>query len=75
MADGGDIIIRGGSVDLEYEDSVYPPVQPKSKKHNNASKKIRQITVTDNANPNGPPLYDSGVHPQGLKYTVSVFTQ
>ena len=23
MADGGDIIIRGGSVDLDYDDSVY----------------------------------------------------
>jgi len=71
MADGGDIIIRGGSVDLDYDDTVYPKVPGDPKKHRAGGKKIRQITVTDNGNT----LYDSGVHPEGLEFTISVFTQ
>jgi hypothetical protein len=75
MADGGDIIIRGGSVDLDYDDSVYLPENGHPKKHFARDKKILRITVTDNANPIGPPLYDSGDHPEGLQFTVSVFTK
>jgi hypothetical protein len=74
MADGGDIIIRGGSVDLEYDDAVYPKEPGNPKKHRANDKKIRQITVTDNANP-VPLLYDSGDHPEGLNYKVSVLTK
>lgn len=72
-ADGGDIIIRGGSVDLDYDDSVYPQDPGHPKKHQASGKKIRQITVTDIDN--GKTLYDSGDHPDGLKYKVSVLTK
>ncbi|HEX9422739.1 MAG TPA: hypothetical protein VF899_05810 [Pyrinomonadaceae bacterium] len=71
MADGGDIIIRGGSVDLDYDDSVYPKDPGNPKKHKNNDKKIRQITVTDN----GRILFDSGDHPEGLAFTISVLTK
>jgi hypothetical protein len=71
MADGGDIIIRGGSVDLDYDDAVYPPVPGQSRKHNNRDKKIRQITITDG----GTILFDSGDHPEGLAFTISVLTK
>jgi hypothetical protein len=71
MADGGDIIIRGGSVDIDYDDSVYPKDPGHPKKHQASDKNIRQITVTDN----GRTLYDSGDQPGGLKYTVTVFTK
>ena len=71
MADGGDIIIRGGSVDLDYDDAVYPKESGNPRKHNAKDKKIRQITVTDN----GKILYDSGDHPGGLGFTISVFTE
>ncbi len=71
MADGGDIIIRGGSVDLDYDDSVYPPESGHPKKHVARNKKIRQITVTEG----DTILYDSGDHPEGLLFTVSVFTK
>jgi hypothetical protein len=72
MADGGDIIIRGGSVDLEYDEAVYPMEFGHPKKHSASGKKIRQITVTDIDS--GRILYDSDDHPDGLKYMVSVFT-
>jgi hypothetical protein len=73
MADGGDIIIRGGSVDLEYDEAVYPMEPGHPRKHKANGKKIRQITVTDINN--DTILYDSGDHPDGLKYKVSVFTK
>lgn len=71
MADGGDIIIRGGSVDLDYDDSVYPPENGRPRKHLAKNKRIRQITVADG----DTILYDSGDHPDGLLYTVSVLTK
>jgi len=71
MADGGDIIIRGGSVDLDYDDAVYPKEPGNPKKHRANGKKIRQITVTDNETI----LYDSGDNPGGLNYKVSVLTK
>jgi len=72
MADGGDIIIRGGSVDLDYDEAVYTPVPDHPKKHKAGGKKIRQITVTDDK---GRIVYDSLDHPEGLAFTVSVFTK
>ena len=76
MADGGDIIIKGGSVDLDYDEDVYKKVAGKPKKHAAGNKRIRQITVTRNdAKPGDPPLYDSNDHPEGLDFTVSVFTK
>jgi hypothetical protein len=71
MADGGDIIIRGGSVDLDYDEAVYPVEPGHPRKHRAGGKKIRQITVTDN----GRTVFDSGDHPEGLAFTVSVFTK
>jgi hypothetical protein len=71
MADGGDIIIRGGSVDLDYDDNVYTKDIGHPKKHTAKDKKIRQITVTNN----GTILFDSGDHPEGLSFTISVFTK
>ncbi|MFN2514855.1 MAG: hypothetical protein ABR556_01455 [Pyrinomonadaceae bacterium] len=74
MADGGDIIIRGGSVELEYDDSVYfkvPGNPGKRKKDKNSNKQIRQILVKNN----GATEYDSGDHPEGLAFTISVLTK
>lgn len=75
MPDGGDIIIRGGSVELEYDVSVYlpDPGNPGNrKKHKNSNKKIRQIVVTDKG---GITQYDSTDHPEGLEFKVSVLTK
>lgn len=65
MSDGsGDIIIKAGSVDLNYDESVYPkdPGDPKS--HKAAGKKITRIVIT------GEISFDSGDHPQGLQCQI-----
>ena len=71
MADGGDIIIKGGSVDLDYDDAVYPPELGHPGNHKNKTKKIRRILVTNSSGT----MYDSGDHPEGLAFTVSVLTK
>ena len=63
--DGGDIIIKGGSVDLEYDESIYQkdPADPKS--HKNSTRKITRVVIT------GDISYDSGDHPEGLRCTIT----
>jgi hypothetical protein len=66
MSDGGgDIIIKGGSVDLLYDESVYEkdPSDPKS--HKNSTRKITRVVIT------GDITYDSGDHPEGLRCTIT----
>ena len=60
MANGGDIIIKGGSVDLIYDESVYPQNSEDRKRHSNATKKITRIVIT------GDLTYDSGEFPDGV---------
>jgi hypothetical protein len=69
--DGGDIIIRGGSVDLEYDDSVYPKDAGDPKKHRNENRKIINILIEDE---NGRVKYDSGGE-NPMKWKVSVFAR
>lgn len=66
MANGEDIIIRGGSVDIDYDDSLYPK-EGSSRSHKNGQKKIIRITVVDE---DGKPQYDSGEHQGGLKWEI-----
>jgi hypothetical protein len=63
--DGGDIIIKGGSVDLEYDESIYEkdPADPKS--HKNSTRKITRVVIT------GDISYDSGDHKDGLRCTIT----
>ena len=67
--DGGVIIIKGGSVDLEYDESVYvkDPSDPKS--HKNANRRITRVLIT------GDISFDSGDNPQGLKCTITTTTK
>ena len=44
MANGGDIIIKGGSVDITFDDAVYPPGNSGSHK---GQRKMQRIVVTD----------------------------
>ena len=39
MANGADIIIKGSSVELEYDEAVYPKDPGEPKKHKNHNKK------------------------------------
>jgi hypothetical protein len=64
MANGDDIIIRGGSVELEYDGSVYEKNPNDPRKRQNSGKKITRIVITGDIN------YDSEDHPEGLKCEV-----
>ena len=62
--DGGDIIIKGGSVDLLYDEAVYPRYPEDPKRHTNADKKITRIVITGDID------FDSGDCPEGLRCTI-----
>ena len=73
MSDGGgDIIIKGGSVDLDFDDSIFRKDPGDPKKHENANRTITKITIVDE---NNNPIYDSGDQPSGLKWKVTVSTK
>lgn len=63
--DGGVIIIKGGSVDLDYDETIYErdPANPRS--HKNSVRKITRVVIT------GDISYDSGDHPEGLRCTIT----
>jgi hypothetical protein len=62
--DGGDIIIKGGSVDLIYDENVYPRDPENPNNHTNSIRKITRIVIT------GDLTYDSGEFPEGLKCEI-----
>lgn len=65
--DGGEIIIKGTSVEVEYNGDVYKPV-PGTNKHRSPDKKITKVVVRDERD---VVVYDSGDHPGGLKWTIT----
>ena len=66
---GGDIIIKGGSVQVHFDGSLYVQDSSDPRKHSSAKKKIQRIKIVDDT---GRMLYDSGEHPDGLRWTVQV---
>lgn len=67
MANGHDIIIKGGgSVDLEFDDTLYLK-QGTTKIHKSANDKITRITVVDDE---GNTRYDSGTVASGINWEV-----
>jgi len=64
----GDIIIKGGSVELSFAESLYPktgdPIVYK-----NDDRKITRILIT------GDIEFDSGEHPEGLRCEVKATTE
>ena len=72
MADGGDIIIKGGSVHVSFDSALYQkdPGDPGTHKHH--TRKITRVRVEDE---NGKSLYDSGHYDDGLKWKVTVSTK
>jgi hypothetical protein len=64
---GSDIIIKGGSVDLSYDETTYPKDSTDPKSHRNANKKITRVTISG-----GGLDYDSGEHQGGVSCTIKV---
>ena len=62
---GGEIIIKGGSVEVEYDGSVYTQDPANPRKHRNGSKKITRVVIT------GDITFDSGDHPGGLQCEIT----
>jgi hypothetical protein len=60
MANGADIIIKGGSVELEFVEAVYPKEPGEPKKHKNHNKKVTRVVIT------GDIAFDSGEQPNGI---------
>jgi hypothetical protein len=48
MANGGDIIIKGSSVDIDYDNNYYPTETGK-RSHKNDKQTITRITLDDGA--------------------------
>lgn len=68
MADGGDIIIKGGSCDLIFDDSIYPGDPKEPRKHpNKKGQKVIRVQIT------GDITFDSGegAHPNGLTCVIT----
>jgi hypothetical protein len=58
--DSSDIIIKGGSVDLEFDEAEFPKDHSDPKKHRNSKRKITRVVIT------GDISFDSGDVPNGL---------
>jgi hypothetical protein len=64
----GDIIIKGGSVEVVFDGLLYPVDLQDPVSHKNANRKITRIVIT------GDVSFDSGVHTEGLRCEVKVST-
>lgn len=69
MSNGsGDIIIKGGSAEVEFDSTVYPQDPTDPKKHKNSNMKITRVVIT------GDITFDSGAErPNGLKCKITAF--
>ena len=47
MANGGDIIIKGGSVDIDFDEARYPKDPGQPRKHKANDETITRVTVED----------------------------
>lgn len=63
-ANGTEIIIKGGSVEVEFDPNTYPQDPSNGRKHRNSSKKITRVVIT------GDITFDSGDHPSGLTCVI-----
>lgn len=71
MPEGDDIIIKGGSVELSFDGSLYIKDSIDPTKHKHAGRKITRVLVEDET---GKSVYDSGTDKDGLRWTITVST-
>jgi hypothetical protein len=76
MGEGsGDIIIKGGSVHLNFDSNLYQKDSNDPNNHKHDHRKIMRVRVEDES---GKPLFDSDdsvPNNSGLKWTVRVSTK
>lgn len=63
-ANGTEIIIKGGSVEVEFDPNTYPQDPGNGRKHGNPNKRITRVVIT------GDIAFDSGDRPGGLKCEI-----
>jgi hypothetical protein len=68
----GDIIIKGGSVEISFDGSIYLKESPDPNTHKHQTRKITRVQVSDES---GASKFDSGTDKDGLKWTIKVFTE
>ena len=68
MAGGGDIIIKGGSVDLIFDERLYPKASNDPSSYTNPDRKITRVLIT------GDISFDSGEKPEGWLCDIRVTT-
>ena len=61
---GTEIIIKGSSVEVEFDGNTYQQDPSNPRKHKNATKKITRVVIT------GDISFDSGDTPSGLKCEI-----
>jgi len=73
MADGGgtEIIIKGGSIEIGFDSSLYLKESSDPNSHKHATRKITRVRVDDE---DGESKFDSGTDDGGLKWTITVST-
>jgi hypothetical protein len=71
MANGSDIIIKGGSVDIDFDDEKYPKEPGKPRNHKGNDQTITRVTVADE---NNTVKYDSNTaNADPARWTVYVY--
>jgi len=68
MADGGDIIIKGGSVEVNFDNNLYRAIH-RSNKHRKDSRKITEFSWRIRT---ARSSFDSGADPSGLRWIITV---
>jgi hypothetical protein len=68
---GGEIIIKGGSVQISFDDSLYLKESADPNSHKHQTRKITRVQVSDEG---GESKFDSGTDKDGLKWTIRVST-
>lgn len=73
MGEGsGEIVVKGGSVHVIFDNSLYLRDSNDPSAHKHEGRKITRIRVQDEK---GQSVFDSDVNKDGLNWTITVSTQ
>ena len=71
MANGADIIIKGSSVDIDFDDATYPKEPGKPRNHKASDHAITRVTVEDENNAMQYDSSDEAADP--ARWTIHVY--